>query len=90
MEVASSAVGIASLGIQVCQGLLSYYDSWGGDKADIATAYNCIDGLCKTFKLLEDTLGRQRLDSARLGRVEHYFDSYAGGLDKLEKKLHKL
>jgi hypothetical protein len=27
MDVAGTAVGIASLGIQVCQGLLSYYDT---------------------------------------------------------------
>ena len=90
MDVAGSAVGIASLGIQVCQGLLSYYDSWKGYKADVATAHDCIDDLCKTFELLEETLGRQGLDPARSERVEQCLGSCVGGLDKLKTKLHKL
>jgi hypothetical protein len=42
MAVAGSAVGIASLGIQVCQGLLSYYNSWEGFTTDITSTYDCI------------------------------------------------
>jgi len=38
MDVAGSAVGIVSLGIQVCQGLLDYYDSWKGYKTAISSA----------------------------------------------------
>ena len=90
MDVAGSAVGIASLGIQVCQGLLFYYDSWKGYNADIATAYDCIDDLRKTFKLLEETLARHGLNPARSERVEQCLGSCAGGLKKLEKKLQKL
>ena len=90
MEVVSSAVGIPSLGIQVCQSLLSYYDSWKGCNADITTAYECIDDLCKTFKLLEQTHGQQGLDPARSERVEQCLGSCVGGLDKLDRKLQKL
>ena len=71
-------------------GLLSYYDGWKGYHADITTAYDCIDDLRKTFKLLEETLGRQGLNPARSERVERCLGSCVGGLDKLKKKLQKL
>jgi hypothetical protein len=56
MEVAGTAVGIASLGIQVCQGLLSYYDSWKSYDSDISSTYNTISDLSKTLILLKTTL----------------------------------
>jgi hypothetical protein len=90
MEVASSAVGIASLGIEVCQGLLSYYHSWKGYKADIATACQCVDDLRQTFELLEGTIHRQGLDSARVKRVEECLGSCADSLSDLEKTLRKI
>jgi hypothetical protein len=90
MEVASSAVGIASLGIEVCQGLLSYYHSWKGYKADIATACQCVDDLRQTFALLEGTIHRQGLDSARVKRVEECLGSCADSLSDLEKTLRKI
>jgi ankyrin repeat domain-containing protein 50 len=90
MEVASSAVGIASLGIQVCQGLLSYYNSWKANKADIVTACQSIDDLKETFELLETTLDREDLDAARAKRVEECLGSCVGGLNDLEKKLQKV
>jgi hypothetical protein len=90
MDVAGSAIGIASLGIQVCQGLLAYYDSWKGYNSDITTAYNCVSDLCKTFKLLEETVDRQSLDPARSERVEQCLGSCVSSLEKLKKKLQKL
>ena len=90
MEVASSAVGIASLGIDVCQGLLSYYNSWKGYKADIKTACQHVDDLRQTFELLEGTLRRQELDSARVKRVEECLGFCTDGLNNLQRKLQKI
>ena len=53
MEVAGSAVGIASLGIQVCQGLLTYYDAWRAYDQDITSTYNAITDLRDTLTILE-------------------------------------
>ena len=66
---AGSAVGIVSLGIQVCQGLLDYYHSWKSYRTDINTAYDCIADLHKTFALLQDTLSSSSLDPARAREV---------------------
>ena len=90
MDVAGSAVSIVSLGIQVCQGLLDYYDSWRGYKTDVNTAHECIADLCQTFTLLQESLGFASLDQARAARVKACLDSCVGGLEKLQNKLEKL
>ena len=50
--VAGSAVGVISLGIQVCQGLLVYYDSWKGCHQDIENTSRSLASLTETLKLV--------------------------------------
>ena len=90
MDVTGPAVGIASLGIGICQGLLSYYDSWNAYKTNISGAYESIENLGETFVLLQDTLGHRELEPERARRAKECLQSCKDGLDKLEKKLHKL
>ena len=90
MDVAGSAVGIASLGIQICQGLLSYYDSWKDYKTDISRTYECIEDLCRTLTLIQESVRHAGLDQARVTRVKTCLDSCVDGLNKLQKKLQKL
>ena len=90
MEVAGSPVNIAMLGVQVCQDLLSFYDSSKSSNADITALYDCVDDLCKTFKLLEKTLGMRSLDEARSKRVEQCLGSCMGGVKKLQDNFHRL
>ncbi|KAH6619901.1 hypothetical protein C7974DRAFT_222932 [Boeremia exigua] len=51
-----TAVGVASLGIQVCQGLLKYYGDWKGYDDDINEVYTGLKDLNQTFQLLKDKL----------------------------------
>ena len=90
MEVARSPVNIASLGVQVCQDLLSFYDSSKGSNADITALYDCVDDLWKTFKLLEITLDVCSLDEATSKRVEQCLGSCMGGVKKLQENFHRL
>jgi len=85
MEVAGTVVGIASLGIQVCQGLLSYYDSWKSYDSDISSTYNAISDLSKTLVLLKTTL-RQQVDEERAGRVTTCMKDCEDALLELEEK----
>ena len=50
--VAGSAVGVISLGIQVCQGLLTYYDSWKGCHQDIENTSRSVASLTETLELV--------------------------------------
>ncbi|KJX98546.1 ankyrin repeat protein [Zymoseptoria brevis] len=90
MEVVGSAVGIASLGIQVCQGLLDYYDGWKGYPTDIAGAYNSIADLNKTLALLKVSLDAKELDHDRAERAKEALETCKDGLTRLSKKLQKL
>lgn len=80
MEAAGSAVGIASLGIKVCQGLLSYYDGWKDYGSDITSARDSIADLCHTLILLKDSLENGGLDGKRTERVKSCLESCNGGL----------
>jgi hypothetical protein len=85
MDVAGTAVGVASLGIQVCQGLLSYYDDWKAYDADISTTYSAITDLGKTLTILKSTL-QQEVDEEKAGRVRTCVKSCEDALLELEKK----
>jgi hypothetical protein len=89
MDVAGTAVGIASLGIQVCQGLLSYYDAWKSYDSDISGTYNAITDLSKTLTIIKTTL-QQEVDKERVGRVRTCVGNCEGALLELEKKRYSL
>lgn len=57
MEAVGTSVGIASLGIQGCQGLLSYYDGYRNYDSEIGSTYAITDS-SKTLTLLKSTLDR--------------------------------
>ena len=90
MDVAGSAVGIASLGIQVCQGLLSYYDAWRGYDSDVSSAYESIDDLSRTLGLLRASLGSDDLDEEKKDRVKRCLHLCEESLTKLSQKSQKL
>lgn len=54
LGIAGSAVGVASLGLQVCQGLLKYYNNWKDYNEDMAIAYRSIETLEETCVSLGD------------------------------------
>ncbi|GAB7364764.1 hypothetical protein MBLNU230_g5562t1 [Neophaeotheca triangularis] len=89
MEAAGTAVGIASLGIQVCQGLLSYYEAWKGYDSDISSTYNAITDLSKTLTLLKATL-EQNMSDERAGRISTCVRDCEDALLELEKKRASL
>lgn len=89
MDVAGTAVGIASLGIQVCQGLLLYYDDWKAYDFDISSTYSAITDLSKTLTLLTTTL-QQEFDDERVGRVRTCVEDCEDALLELEKRRYSL
>ena len=58
--VAGSAVGVISLGIQVCQGLLTYYESWKGCHQDIANTSKSIASLTETLELVSRVIRNRK------------------------------
>ena len=89
-SVVGTAVGVISLGIQVCQGLVSYYEKWRSFDDDIAHLHAKIDGLRITLENLEHTLPKLRSFSANiLTDVETKILTSVHGIRKLEEVLAK-
>ncbi|CAO2649247.1 Nn.00g066320.m01.CDS01 [Neocucurbitaria sp. VM-36] len=90
MEVAGAAVGVASLGIQLCQGLLQYYVSWKGYKDDIKATYDSIEQFEKTLMLLGKTADRSQHSPELIQRVAECVIACESGINRLKKKFEKI
>ncbi|KAK0100804.1 hypothetical protein ONS95_007251 [Cadophora gregata] len=85
--MAEVAIGIVSLGIQVCQGLLKYYGSWKDGPKDAATMCSFVESLSETLVQLEQTLARTPEISAT---VISCIEACRSSIEKLDKKLSKV
>lgn len=90
MEAAGSAVGIASLGIQICQGLISYYHDWRSYHDDISPACDKVSSLERTFALLREILGQDSLNAERTAQVRDSLLSCKDTIRALEKRCAKV
>ena len=84
-SAAGTAVGIISLGIQVCQGLVSYYDKWKSFDDDIAQIQDRLNGLKQTLENLErNIVPKFRSSNAReVEDVDKKILSCCSGIHKL-------
>lgn len=87
-SVAASAVSVLSLGIQVCQGLLSYYDDYRSYDDSIGSLCIKIEGLQSTLEVCEETLQRSALTTSKAGtNVINKISACKSGLDSLQSAL---
>ncbi|KAK4892915.1 hypothetical protein LTR27_008643 [Elasticomyces elasticus] len=90
-DIAGSAVGIVSLGIQVCQGLLQYYGDWKGYHKDIEASHKAVQGLTETFVLLAQVLnGNVVVNDAQRRNVENCVASCEDSVGHLRDRLAEL
>jgi hypothetical protein len=90
MDAAGAAVGVASLGIQLCQGFLKYHQDWRTCHEDISAAYDKINVLRETFAQLRKSLVDPTLDDEKKSITHACLLTCQQGLSKLEKLLEKL
>jgi hypothetical protein len=84
-----TAVGVASLGIQVCHVLLEYYRDWKDYKDDIRDTYTEISELSKTLDLLNSKLENSP-GAALKDRAKECITTCQQGIEQLDKKLKKI
>lgn len=90
ISAAASAVGIISLGLRVCQGLISYCESWRSRDADVAHAYDKINGLRNTLERLELVLPGLKFSNGKIVQdVNSSIVSCTNGIEKLREMLGK-
>jgi hypothetical protein len=89
--VASSAVSIISLGIQIAQGILWYYGAWKDRDDDISNMCASLNNLTESLKALRETLKPPALFSEVVKDcVEKSIIAFNRTLNKLEDELKKV
>ena len=63
ISVTGTVVGVISLGIQVTQSLVSFYNSYKGQHSDLIHTTERLDGLLEIFQCLEKTLSNRKFQT---------------------------
>ncbi|RSM14149.1 hypothetical protein CDV31_005485 [Fusarium ambrosium] len=91
LSVAGTAVGITSLGIQVCQGLVWYLRSVYGRKAEIAEDLSEVQSLISIFYALNDILPKiNQTRCTEATTIKRCLEDSEGKLLELQQLLIKL
>jgi hypothetical protein len=83
-SITGSAVGVISLGISVCGGLLDYYRSWKGVDDDASRIYKYIDDVNGILEVLQTILQRDEFGGESRRLVEERIVSCADGIRELD------
>jgi uncharacterized small protein (DUF1192 family) len=92
LGVASGVVGIISLGISVCDGLLGYYGSCKNARADSARLYKSMERLVTTFRDLERTIQKPIFKHTGFADVANHITALQSELERISatsKDQHK-
>jgi hypothetical protein len=90
MDVASGIAGFVGLGLQVCQSLSEYYNSWKDCNETVAVICDSLTAIEKTLTFLKESLAK-RPPNARV--TESFNDALqrcTNTLTRLRKKLKKI
>jgi hypothetical protein len=89
-SIASSAVGIISLGLQATQGLVTYYSQFKAFDRDIAEISHKADGLRGILQVLEGPLRKFETDNAPIpAQVRAAISASEEGLRSLNSWIEK-
>ena len=88
--VASSAAGLVSLGLTLCQELLKFYESWKGAEDDVKRMYGSVEHLTKTLICLRRSIQQSQFSQDVVARVEESIRMCESGLAALQKKISKI
>lgn len=92
LSAAASIGGLVSLGIQFCQGLISYYQSYTDRGKSIAKTAHSLESLCGSLQNLETTLGGRHFcpeDELMIQQVLSLIDSCNDAIDELRRENDK-
>jgi hypothetical protein len=88
--VTGSAIGVISLGIQVCQGLVQYYGSWKDSRKDIAKMCKSVDNLAEILKALKENVDSKSLAGDVIKNIQSSIVACTSGIKELQDELAKV
>jgi len=71
LSVLSGAAGIISLGVTICQGLITYYQAWEAWEEDVHDAVQDIEDFSKFLSLLKARIDKLSANQADIVRQAH-------------------
>ncbi|CAD6445238.1 4a4361a0-46ea-4436-a941-eb14bdffe16c [Sclerotinia trifoliorum] len=86
----SNIAGVLSAGIQVCEGLVNYYNAWKGSKKENADMIKSIENLSTNFVLLKVTLQSPTFDKVMAKTVESKVLDCEDSITELQDELKKV
>jgi hypothetical protein len=89
-ELAGTAVGAISLGIQVCQGLVEYYGSWKDAPKDVARMCQSIRSLEERLNAVNTVVKNNGIASQAGSGVQSGIDSCVTSIAELQSQLTKV
>ncbi|KAK2781391.1 hypothetical protein FQN53_000582 [Emmonsiellopsis sp. PD_33] len=89
-SITGSAVGVISLGLTVCQGLVKYYQSWKDCPDDIKAMADSIENLMESLRLIDHQLKSGHLKPDLVSQVETSIKSCQDKMLDLNNELEKL
>ncbi|OBT97547.1 hypothetical protein VE01_04507 [Pseudogymnoascus verrucosus] len=89
-ELAGTAVGAISLGIQVCQGLVEYYGSWKDAPKDVARMCQSIRSLEERLNAVNAVVKNNGIASQAGSGVQSGIDSCVTSIAELQSQLIKV
>lgn len=89
MDAEGAAVGIVSLGIQLCQSWVRYYDDWKSFGDDIAETRRCVEALGNIFEALSLVVNANTFKQKHRVIVETCLLSCTSGLGSLKMNYDK-
>ncbi|KAK2797580.1 hypothetical protein FQN51_008375 [Onygenales sp. PD_10] len=89
-SITGSAVGVISLGLTVCQGLVKYYQSWKDCPDDIKAMTDSIENLMESLRLIDHQLKSGHLKPDLVSQVETSIKSCQDKMQDLNNELEKL
>jgi len=90
LSVTGSAVGMISLGITVCQSLVSYYSSWKDYEDDIRRMHLYLEDVSNRLQAIQTILQSSSFPAAARPQVESAVLLCTGDIRILEKELVKI
>lgn len=89
-SVAANAVGVISLGLQVCQALVSYYQAWHGQDEEVDNFLQQCNAVTKTLSLLQNKLESPlRVSSEIVNQIENLSEQLTTAVRRLESVLEE-
>jgi ankyrin repeat domain-containing protein 50 len=71
LSVLSGAAGLVSLGITICQGLITYYQAWDAWEDDVRGAMQDVEDISKFLGLLKARIDKLSADQADIINQAH-------------------